>query len=654
MLLLPVSRSLLLQAAVLLNCIHVLVDGHGHGLGLLYGDIQERWRLQVAQLIVPTPPACSNEKVAAQCITLTDVAITGTTAGQGAEIETNTDATVLMATFVSKEIMDYAQYTVYLNTEYTYLHDYIHLIVNPTDSYSELVDDKRWNKVTGAIELLTALQANNSTIMGRKIKGLAIMDADLVILNQQLDIAALIDTHLTSIRHTTLDEVNAGASLLLCDDAIDVANTGFMLMRVTAGSLAFFQTWNASREQVAGVDQHVLSYLLTDVRYEQTVTIVPSNVFNSEWPTINTHNMMNNVIHLMGETNAYRLHVFQWMFEQYISSQRHGIHGCLSPIEQKADSCTQDIPHVGARIGLDPYVLQRLYAQLFSRLREKALKDIRNRILLASSNDWIDLSDAIVQTNILCDPVKRSREHVSDALCVSYYEELFQLTELALTHSTIPPEMMPPAYRVYYLKQQVVQSLAIFWFLNDATARENDGVGKDIIGLNTNRILEALNQLDDIATDLRSNDLHQFVQHKVSVLSTRRMSLSARAGDDEHMAEAINWGLQAFQVLSTMLNRHEAQRKGPLHADDVYNGLVQEYLHLCRTLVSMFASARVRNVREARRFLGLAVAKSTQLQQLLVSAEPGNELNQLHVELMRQRAQELNDLMFLADELDIS
>jgi hypothetical protein len=654
MLLLPVSRSPLLWTAVLLYCIHKLVDGHGHGLGLVYGEIQERWRLQVAQLIVPTPPTCSNEKVATECITLTDVAITGATAGPGAEIGTNTEATVLMVTFVSKEIMGYAQYTVYLNTEYAYLHDYIHLIVNPTDAYSELLDDKRWNKVTGTIELLTALQANNSTIIGRKIKGLAIMDADLVILNQQLDIAALIDTHLTSILHTTPDEMNAGASLLLCDDAIDVANTGFMLVRVTAGSLAFFQTWNASRQQVAGVDQHVLSYLLTDVRYEQTVTIVASNIFNSEWPTINTHNMMNNVIHLMGETNAYRLHVFQWMFEQHISSQRHGIHGCLSPIEQKGDSCSQDIPHVGARIGLDPYVLQRLYAEIFSRLRENALNNIRNRILLASANDWIDLSDAIVQTNILCDPVKRSREHVSDALCVSYYEELFQLTELALTHSTIPPEMMPPAYRVYYLKQQVVQSLAIFWFLNDAADRENDGVGKDsIIELNTNRILEALNQLDDIATVLRSNDLHQFVQHKVSVLSTRRMSLSARAGDDEHMAEAINWGLQAFQVLSTMLNRHEAQRKVPLHADDVYNGLVQEYLHLCRTLVSMFASARVRNVREARRFWDLAVAKSTQLQQLLVNAEPGTD-HQLHVELMRQRAQELNDLMFLADELDIS
>jgi hypothetical protein len=80
---------------------------------------------------------------------------------------------------------------------------------------------------------------------------------------------------------------------------------------------------------------------------------------------------------------------------------------------------------------------------------------------------------------------------------------------------------------------------------------------------------------------------------------------------------------------------------------------VQEYLHLCRTLVSMFASARVRNVREARRFWDLAVAKSTQLQQLLVNAEPGTD-HQLHVELMRQRAQELNDLMFLADELDIS
>ena len=101
--------------------------------------------------------------------------------------------------------------------------------------------------------------------------------------------------------------------LIMSADALDVGNTGFLIIRNTDWTRRFFATWWLQRgSKFTFCDQHVLNKLYHEkIEWRQRIKILPSHELNSIWPAMENLRSDHRILHLMGELNVYRDAVFE-------------------------------------------------------------------------------------------------------------------------------------------------------------------------------------------------------------------------------------------------------------------------------------------------------------------------------------------------------
>jgi hypothetical protein len=396
---------------------------------------------------------------------------------------------VVMATFVSEGILEYALYAAFFNTIYATNHGYLYFIISEDQGWKADNNfeepDKRWAKIDAV--------TGSDLWRAASMSVLAVLDADLIILNMSFDVLHVVQSTISLSAEKPI--------IFMCEDAVDIANTGFMIIVNTPESLTFMNAWQAERQHVPGVDQHVLNALLlspsqltaesaSENGFVRHIKILPATEFNSLWPTINTHKLSNNVIHLMGETTDFRIEVFRWMFQQFIctlnSSCTVGGLGVNMDTDVygnyvfRSESTTTEgdsskvrcDSHLGLLLSLDDETLSRLYFQLWSRRRRERVTQLSSYLKnesrpLSSGNREDDvltaLSSLIALTGTLCDDQKNVFNHFLFASdCVLMYQEVLDLLSPMLSDLT----MSWSTSGVEILKQRILVAVNLLWFVD--------------------------------------------------------------------------------------------------------------------------------------------------------------------------------------------
>ena len=156
---------------------------------------------------------------------------------------------IAYAIFASPEIYSYAAHTALVNGAFFEYHGYASRLLSAETGDDFYPKDRRWNKIRSVVKALDPLEG-----WARGVDVMIFIDTDLLILDWQgLQVQSLLDEH-------------PRAHILMSRDALDVANTGFMIIRNTPWALEFFQAWWDGRDMpFTFCDQHVLNKLVANL-----------------------------------------------------------------------------------------------------------------------------------------------------------------------------------------------------------------------------------------------------------------------------------------------------------------------------------------------------------------------------------------------------
>jgi len=204
------------------------------------------------------------------------------------------DKEVVFVTEVSNNILDYAQYTMLLNINFSQHYGYP-LWISSIDHHPQ---DRRWNKIKTLADLLQSLlQTTNHSI-----KYILYFDADYMFLNADEDVIEKVIAH---YRH------NSHTHLILTEDSLDFANSGMMIIKVTEWSQWLMQEWWDKRGLAnTFCDQHVLNTLSLQLQARNQLhhlAVLPYHTLNSFWPALeHFDSVRDGVLHLLGEFDFVR------------------------------------------------------------------------------------------------------------------------------------------------------------------------------------------------------------------------------------------------------------------------------------------------------------------------------------------------------------
>ncbi len=308
------------------------------------------------------------------------------------------------AMFASPKVYSFAAHNILVNAIYFEKHGYAARLlgIETGDDFHPI--DRRWNKVRSIIK---ALDPNNGWASTQD--ALIYIDTDLVIIDWNLDPYVLLSKF-------------PEADLLLSADALDVGNTGFLILRNTVWLRDFMKQWWESR-YTSGTfcDQHVLNKLYHNLKYigeSKKVQILAGNAVNSKWPAMETFHDEDKVLHLMGETPSYRTAV-----ALYTSNIV-----CETKKELHSNAIASDIEFLmPKRLGFT--------RDLLVTLARSALEKDRNRLIYncgsisAKEEDFEKLHESITNS---CDdkrPYLSSSMEECEQLFLQEYQLAFQILE---------------------------------------------------------------------------------------------------------------------------------------------------------------------------------------------------------------------------------
>lgn len=217
---------------------------------------------------------------------------------------------ITLLTFSSSNILPYALPCSQINAHYANRRGYHYHLLEGDSSLQESESDLRWVKVTLLLDLLSSYSAPITAASNKEggspiwaggdgnQRVLVYLDADLMVLDSSLDIEHLLFSH-------------PKADLLLAQDSLDWANTGFIIVRDTPWSRQALAEWWSLR-YAPGVfcDQHALN--LFSLRLEERseldhIALLPPHTINSLWPALEHFSEQEDkVLHLMGELDEVR------------------------------------------------------------------------------------------------------------------------------------------------------------------------------------------------------------------------------------------------------------------------------------------------------------------------------------------------------------
>lgn len=204
-----------------------------------------------------------------------------------------------MVTYYTHHIIDHAYYTFAINSLYAKYHDANLLMLSPSTGHEFDTNDQRWNKVKIILDMLE--QCSNF----ENQQYLIWLDADLIFVDFSFDLTAIIQKFpLTDIIISR--EINPKNG---------IANTGTIIVKCSVWSRWFFSKWWNDFDRSAGMDQHAFERLYVQSAITSHITLLPDNAINSRFPGLVTYQDQEPILHVAGESNFIRKHIFKVAWE---------------------------------------------------------------------------------------------------------------------------------------------------------------------------------------------------------------------------------------------------------------------------------------------------------------------------------------------------
>ena len=229
-----------------------------------------------------------------------------------------------LVSYASGNIQSYALYSSILLEHYADHNLYGTNILSWLDPEVYDLRDHRWNKVKIILE---AMRNNSVLPNAENFSHYVWFDADMIVLDFNWKIQNLIDQYRNYdiIISSDVDYRNG------------MVNTGCMIVRASEWSKQFLtQWWGSALDHTTGSDQLAFTALYTSiVDGKDHIAVLPHHLLNSRIPAWKYQEPQDTILHLAGETNAYRSKVFQYAlaecFNQSVCSVGGRMVANLSP-----------------------------------------------------------------------------------------------------------------------------------------------------------------------------------------------------------------------------------------------------------------------------------------------------------------------------------
>ena len=489
----------------------------------------------------------------------------------------NQNSHVVMAIFASQNIFDYAAHSFLVMGSYANRRGYHiqHLSeLTGDDFYPE---DRRWNKIKSVI---MALDQTNGWAKDHEI--LAYIDADLIILDSE------------KFKIEKIAAAYPQSDLIMSADALDVANTGFMIIRNTQWVYEFFQNWWAHKDSaLTFCDQHVFNKLYAALGEKQNkVTILDAGAINSRWPAIETFKSTDRVLHLMGETHPYRLAVMKHASASLCSNYKTNIN-TITDTETNTNTNNHKV-----KLKFSKRLLRKLASEALMSKRTELLALCKSgsgsdngseheHEIKPSMEDFQKLHEATVD---VCDD-RRQYLSGSREKCLVLFEEIYQVnllqTQMEMTpmqtsvnvnvNGVIENEATKDTItgtdvaldreKLVFHHDQMTKVLFDLVYFSDAASILQASI----------RFLEGLNSLATLV-DLRHKENMVYIEHKRAILfgylARHHQKLSNWTGVVEHSTIAID-------IMGSIL--HQVDQDAP-----DFSGFLLQYIESCTQLARAY------------------------------------------------------------------
>jgi len=434
-----------------------------------------------------------------------------------------------MAVFASSNIFDYAAHSLLVMSFYAEIHGYGLRLLGPETGDDFSPHDRRWNKIKSIIKALTTWATHTSALV--------YYDADLVVTE--------IDTF--SIERVLHE--NPQANLIMSADALDVANTGFIVVRNTPWTLAFFQRWWAARNsELTYCDQHVFNKLFREMSASErgNIAILTPNAVNSRWPAIETFDEHSDrVLHLMGETHPYRVSTFKNASAEVCAWLR-----ATTPVQMPR------------RLKFSQQVLTEIAKASLWEERERVKEQcVASRHNKADDMAYQRLHEA---TTHVCDD-RRPYVALTHRECHGLFQEVYHINLETLEARDASAMGVNIDDRIFFLDQMTKALYGIIYFSNDAGKEEA-----------TANFLQSLVLLEQYV-DMNRVENQVYVEHKRAILFG---SLARHHKSLGNLLRARERALAAVAQMELVLL--SSSRDSP-----DFSGFILEYIETCSLMADI-------------------------------------------------------------------
>jgi hypothetical protein len=475
-----------------------------------------------------------------------------------------------------------------------------------------LPSDRRWNKIKAVPNALQSWASNASYLV--------VFDADLFMLNTTLSMEDTVEQH-------------PRALLIMSEDSMDIGNTGFMIVRNHPWSIQFFETWWSERERSDSTcDQHVLNYLLDSLvpADRANVAILPAKQLNSIWPAIEHFRESDSVLHLMGETNAVRAKVAEYLAAQVRDSDS-------GEIDYSGDTAAGEEGASRTALTQSVNITKAILRQLKQQVVLQEVDGWKSALAQSNANmsAFHELKEAVEQ---LCAPNKRSNTKSALRQCTELTEEVIALHEQALLTLPLPTHLQEASVtqlRLFHTSQLsalITEALELSASTAASTKRGKQNVSSSAWQRSVKGVLDAvqraLEAVDRFAAvlDMSSREMQAVIHSKRGTVYSILSKFYAKTDQWTEAAEAEQSAMA--ELTSALQLTDETSGEFP--------GLVIEYVHSATRLAGCFQ--RVGKLTDAVEWADIAVSNA-----LVRFESSANEI--------RLRAKELTEALALRASL---
>ena len=476
----------------------------------------------------------------------------------------STNAKIALAVFASSNVWSYAAHTALVMSLYGQHKGYYYRILGPETGDDFSPDDRRWNKVMSTLRAFHPKKG-----WAKDFDALVYLDADLVV----MDFSLSIEGYLISF---------PDADLIMSSDALDVGNTGFLIIRNTDWIRSFFASWWLQKDtKYTFCDQHVLNKLYEENK--ERIQILKQSELNSVWPALEHLESEDKVLHLMGEISSYRTAVFR---------RASGV-VCRDILQ---DNSTPAIANLPKQLGFTRELLVSIAKESILQDRHDTLDACRRSPPLADTTD--NLFQALHEaTTHACDD-RRSYLSGNKSECKQMFMEVYEANELKLKEllggdpkslQILAPSPAVLEKQIFLLNQMTKVRFDLIYF---STLDEVD-VSIEEFHISLRRLSNSM--------DMSMESNQRYIQHKRAILFG---SLAQFSFKHKLYGAAVNHALAATDEMSTVLSAMG-------DTDPDFSGFVMEYIDSVVTLSHAFRE--VGEVRDALNWADIALRNAREL-----------------------------------------